>query len=106
MYVMQPSLLIIGIAGTVVALDRATGKEAWRTKLKGYDFVNVSLQAGDVYATAMGEIYCLDSATGQVRWTNELKGLGHGLIAIAGADNQGLLRERKSRDDSESAITA
>ena len=53
MYLMQASLLVIGIAGTVIALDRSTGQEVWRTKLKG-DFVNVSLQSSDVYATGIG----------------------------------------------------
>ena len=40
----QSSLIYIGIAGTVVALDRTTGTEVWRSDLKGNDFVNVALQ--------------------------------------------------------------
>jgi hypothetical protein len=39
----QSSLIYIGIAGTVVALDRATRTEVWRSDLKGNDFVNVAL---------------------------------------------------------------
>jgi hypothetical protein len=46
----QSSLIFIGMAGTVVALDRATGTEVWRSELKGNDFVNVALQDGDLYA--------------------------------------------------------
>ena len=40
----QTSLIFIGIAGTVVALDRSTGQELWRTNLKGCDFTNVVFQ--------------------------------------------------------------
>lgn len=36
--------LFIGIMGTVVALDRTTGTELWRTKLKGGDFVNILVE--------------------------------------------------------------
>jgi outer membrane protein assembly factor BamB len=38
--------ILIGIQGTVVALERATGTELWRTALKGSQFVNVTLQDG------------------------------------------------------------
>ena len=34
-------LVFIGIKGSVVALDRATGQQVWATHLKGSDFVNV-----------------------------------------------------------------
>jgi outer membrane protein assembly factor BamB len=54
------NLIFIGIKGTVVALDRATGSEVWRSELKGKDFVNVVLQDGDLYATTKGEVFCLD----------------------------------------------
>lgn len=69
----------------MVALDRATGAELWRTKLKGADFVNVSFLDGQLYATTRGEAYCLDETTGHVRWNNRLRGLGWGLVTIASA---------------------
>jgi outer membrane protein assembly factor BamB len=78
-------MLFIGIGGHAVALDRATGQEVWRTKLKGSDFVNVALDGGDVLASSRGQIFCLDASTGTVRWQNELPGLGLGLVSIAGA---------------------
>jgi hypothetical protein len=37
------SLVYLGIKGTVVAMDRRTGVEIWRTPLKGSQFVNVTL---------------------------------------------------------------
>ncbi len=76
---MQP--LILGIKGTVLALDRATGQELWRTPLRGMSFVNVILEGEQVLATTRGEIYCLDKA-GTVLWHNPLKGLGQGLVTI------------------------
>lgn len=80
------SMMYLGIRGTVVALDRRTGAEVWRTPLKGGDFVNVALDGDSLFATARGEIYCLDPITGRIQWANPLKGLGWGLITIAGTD--------------------
>jgi hypothetical protein len=59
---MQP--LIIGIKGTVLALDRATGQEVWRTPLMRLSFVNVTLAGEQVLAATRGEIYCLDRKAG------------------------------------------
>jgi outer membrane protein assembly factor BamB len=63
----QTSSIVIGIAGTVVALDRSTGREVWRSDLNGSDFTNVVLQDGDLFATTKGELFCLDPATGSIR---------------------------------------
>ncbi len=76
-------LTVIGIGGHVLALDPATGTEVWRTKLKGSDFVTVSIVGGKIYAAAGGELFCLDLSTGQVLWNNRLKGLGTGLVSLA-----------------------
>ena len=94
-------LLFIGIAGTVLALDRATGQEVWQSSLKGEDFVNVAVQDGAVYATAKGELFCLDPATGNIRWQNQLKGFGRGLVTIAtlGGQQAVVMSEKKRRDD-------
>ena len=40
-------MIFVGIGGYAVALDRATGSEVWRTKLKGSDFVNVAVDGRD-----------------------------------------------------------
>ena len=95
-------MVFIGIHGTVVALDRATGEEVWRTSLKG-DFVNVVLQDGDLYAAASGELFCLDPSTGHIRWQNELKGLGRGLVTIATTGSQQTLVMRKKQQQDEAA---
>ena len=84
----QISMLFIGINGIVLALDRATGQEVWRSKLKGSQFVNVALDGGELYATTLGEIFRLDPETGHVRWNNKLSGLGRGLVTMATAASQ------------------
>lgn len=80
-------LLYVGIKGHVLALDRATGAEVWRTKLEGLrmrasDFVHLSLDDDQLYAATSGELYCLDRRTGMVRWHNQLTGLGTGLVSM------------------------
>jgi outer membrane protein assembly factor BamB len=78
---MQP--LLVGLRGTVLALNPATGAEVWRTKLKTLSFVNVLIDGDRVLATARGEIFCLDRKDGRILWHNPLKGLGQGLVTIA-----------------------
>ena len=80
---MKSNAVILGVGGHVVALDTTTGSELWRTKLKGSDFVTISIQDGRIYAGARGEVFCLDSA-GMILWHNNLKGLGLGLVAFGG----------------------
>jgi outer membrane protein assembly factor BamB len=103
----QTKLIFIGIAGTVVALDRSTGSEVWRSKLGG-DFVNLFLQDGDIYAATKGEFFRLDPATGDIRWQNPLKGLGRGLITIAASGGQQavVMREKAQRDAAAAAEAA
>lgn len=79
------SSVFLGLRGNVVALDRATGVELWRTHLKGADFVNVVFLDGQLYATTRGEAFCLDESTGEVRWRNPLRGLGWGLVTLSSA---------------------
>lgn len=104
----QTQPLFIGIAGNVLALDRSTGQEIWRTKLCSTDFVNVVLEDGALYAAARGEMYCLDPGTGEIRWKNPLTGLGWGLVTIASAsDSQSVvMRERKRREEESAAASA
>ena len=103
----QGSALFIGISGTILALDRVSGQEIWRSSLKGSDFVNVVLDDGMLYATTKGEIFCLDPSTGNIRWNNRLKGLGTGLVTIASRDGQQVVPgQEKRRRDAEAAAGA
>jgi outer membrane protein assembly factor BamB len=76
-------LLVIGIGGHAVAIDQASGSELWRTKLKGGDFVTVSISGGRVLAGAGGNLFCLDATTGSILWQNPLKRLGLGVITFS-----------------------
>ena len=78
-------LVIIGIKGTVLALDRFSGVEVWRQKLKGCDFTNLTRDGNMIFAAAAGELSCIDATNGQVLWVNPLKGMGFGIVTIATA---------------------
>ncbi len=101
----QP-LIYLGIKGTVLALDRRTGAEQWRTPLKGSDFVNVAVDGDTLYAAARGEIFCLDALTGRIRWHNPLKGMGWGLITIAGTDITPMVHHRAAQAAAQSSAGA
>ena len=100
---MASSAIFIGIRGDVIALDRGTGEQLWKTRLKGADFVNVLLDGDRVLAATKGEMFCLDAATGQLLWHNELPGAGWGVIAIATASGSSSpmppIREKLRRDE-------
>jgi outer membrane protein assembly factor BamB len=107
----SPPLVFIGIKGSVVALNRATGQQVWATHLKGSDFVNVVLQDGAVLASCYGEIFCLDPLTGTPIWHNPLKGFGTGLATmVTGTDpessNAPVLAEKRRRDQEAAASAA
>jgi hypothetical protein len=97
------SAVFIGIKGTVLALDSATGVELWRTELKGMDFVNVAVLDGTVYAATKGELFALDPATGTKLWRNKLKGLGLGFVTIAGAGQVPAAASRQRRQQGAAA---
>jgi outer membrane protein assembly factor BamB len=103
-------LVFVGIKGSVLALNRATGEQVWATHLKGMGFVNVVLDGGRILASTSGEVFCLEPGNGQGVWHNPLKGFGLGLATIAteGAP-QGILTAamaEKQRQDEEAAAAA
>src|SRR5262245_8903094 len=82
----------VGIASSVVALDKDRGEVAWSTRLrKTTALVSLLVEGGRIDAVASGEISCLDALTGEVLWHNELKGYGRGwaILGGAGQDVQG-----------------
>jgi len=106
-------LVFIGIKGSVLALNRATGEQVWATHLKGSNFVNVILESDTILASCYGEIFCLDAFTGDALWHNPLKGFGLGLATIAtksnaGSGNSAVVSAKRYRDQQseESAAAA
>ena len=100
------NVLYIGIRGNVLAIDRVTGEEVWRTALKGSDFVNVVEQNGELFASARGELFRLDPTTGKILWHNPLSGLGWGFVTIAGGGTAPMMAEKKRRDQQAAAAAA
>ena len=114
----RAGLLHLGIKGHVIAVDRATGEERWRTKLGGVrmrtsDFVHLHRDGDDLFAAYNGELFCLDPKSGSVRWHNQLTGLGTGILAIATDAPTGastgpttLFEEKRRRDAAAAAGAA
>lgn len=100
-------IIHIGIKGTVIAVDRATGAVVWETKLKGSGFVNLVFDGDDLFATTRGEILCLDPVGGQIRWNNPLRGFGWGLVTVATADGSSVAAmEEHRRQEAANAAAA
>ena len=76
--------LFLAIGSHAVALDRATGAELWRRKLKSSSFATVHFDGHSLFAAAGGEVFCLDPPTGEVLWHNRLPRLGHGVVSFGG----------------------
>lgn len=102
----RSNVIFVGIKGTVAAIDRDTGETIWTTALKGSEFVNVSLEDGDLFAASRGRLYRLDPATGNIKWCNELPGLGYGLVTIAGTSQASVTEAEKQRRDAAAAAAA
>ena len=81
-------LVYVGIGGSVVALDRTTGSERWRTRLKRNQLVMLTTDGERLYASVLGQAYCLDPTTGTVLWNNPLKGLGLGIATMVGPNGE------------------
>ena len=102
-------IIYLGVKGSVVAIDSATGQSIWSTSLKGAEFVNVVLDGNNLFATTRGEIFCIDPQGGGIRWHNPLKGYGLGLITIAGEgipQNAVLSAEKRRRDQEQASAAA
>ncbi|HVG53617.1 MAG TPA: PQQ-binding-like beta-propeller repeat protein [Vicinamibacterales bacterium] len=96
------SAVFVGLKGFVVAIDRTTGDTLWSARLRGSDFVTVTVDDGAVFATTRGRLYRLDPATGDIMWSNTLPGLGYGIASIAGSSS-GPAAERRRREQAAAA---
>jgi outer membrane protein assembly factor BamB len=103
----ETNLIVLGVRGNVVALDKSNGTEVWRTKLAGFDFVNVVVEGPRVYAGTRGKIFCLSRTSGEILWKNELKGLGLGLVTIGlPGSPTAAMAEKIRRDQATAAVAA
>jgi outer membrane protein assembly factor BamB len=102
----QSEPLYIGVGGHAVAVDRATGREIWRCKLKRSSFVTVYSDAGGLYAGAGGELFCIDRATGRILWQNKLSGLGLNVITFSANASTGVTASAAQAAAREAAAAA
>ncbi len=81
----QDDLLFLGTHGHVVAVEKATGREVWKTSLPktGYSVVSILVEDGLLLCASHGRAFGLDVETGEIRWTNHLRGLGHGHVYLS-----------------------
>lgn len=98
--------LVVGLKGTVVAVDRHSGETLWSTHLKGSNFVTVAVEEGAVFAGTGGRLYRLDPSTGDVLWSNDLPGLGFGIVCIAGEPSSAIAEYKRRQDASHAAAGA
>lgn len=75
-------LLIIGMKGRVLGINRKSGSRVWETHLKGAGFVNVYIEDEQIYAATRGELFCLEPNGGRIVWHNNMKGLGYGMVSF------------------------
>ena len=110
----RASLVYVGIKAHVVALDRKSGAEVWRTALpakykSAASLVNVVRDADGLFATCAGEIFALDPRSGDLLWHDALKGLGSGLTTIAtdmGGSTQSVVMGESQRQAAAAAAAA
>ena len=102
---LRGSAIFVGLRGAVVAVDRDSGATIWECNLKGADFVNVTVQEGDLFAASRGRVYRLDPSSGDILWVNDLAGLGWGIVSIAGASQPAGPAERTRRAQAAAAAS-
>lgn len=97
-------LLFLGIKSHVVAFEKNTGREIWRTQLKsglslGDRFVVLLAETDHLFAQTKGELLCLNPLSGELLWHNPLTGLSYDLASLATTDNSVVPAvARKKRD--------
>jgi hypothetical protein len=84
-------LLFVGTHGHVVAVNKFTGKETWRTSLPstGWSIVALLVEEGVLYAASKGHVFALDPASGAIFWENPLPGLGSDHSCLATMKQRG-----------------
>lgn len=98
------NILLLGVKGMVLAFDRASGKELWRTDLTSSSFVSLLADETKVYAHSYGELFCLDISTGEILWKDGLTGLGYGTASLAfpgGSTNSAEAAAEELREEEE-----
>jgi outer membrane protein assembly factor BamB len=87
-----PEFLYAAVGRTVMAMDRFSGRPAWRVKLPRLLGGSISMilpHGREVYVGRGGYVYCLDRFTGNVLWERGMGGSGSlTLLAVPGSDGE------------------
>jgi outer membrane protein assembly factor BamB len=75
--------LYLGIKGHVVCIEKDSGRELWRTLIKGSQLTNILVDDDGIFAYSGGHLFCLSPADGTIRWKSDLPGLGFGYCILA-----------------------
>ena len=76
--------IFLGIKGHVVCLNKQTGNEVWRRKIKtDWGKPTIVVFSEQLYVYVQGVLFCLNATDGKILWQNKLKGLGTGSCVIA-----------------------
>lgn len=99
--------IFIGIKGYAVCLDKHSGHEIWRTKLKSMATITtITHDEKRVFAYANGHLFCLEASSGKIKWENNLPGLGHSYCVISSSNNHQQTVVSASNIDSTNASSA
>ena len=79
--------LFLGINHHVVCINKKSGEEIWKTKIKSSSLTNVYYEDNQIFAYSGGHLFCLNADDGAVLWENPLKGFGYGHCIMA-SDSQ------------------
>jgi outer membrane protein assembly factor BamB len=82
-------ILVVGVSGRVLGLDRASGDVVWRVPLRdaAREEVFLTVTTDTVYASAHApHVFAFDYQTGILRWTADTTCAGRASIVISGGD--------------------
>ena len=65
----------VGVKGSVVAYDKSTGEELWRTHLKGANFVSICVDDDVIIAHTGGHLFGLNKIDGNQIWDYETESI-------------------------------
>ena len=105
-------LAYVGSVDMVIAMDRLTGREAWRVKLsysRGGRITALVTHGNELYAAYGASVHCLNRMTGALVWKSDVKPvtpLGPVLLALAGAHHRGAIVDSIATTGSAAAIVA
>lgn len=71
-------VVLIGLNGYVVALDRDTGEIVWSNNERKSSNTTILFDGDRLIVSTKGCIFCLDPLTGNILWNIPIKGYGMG----------------------------